>query len=250
MQGVLSLGHWGNPQVTSCHRGTIQGWTQSPSPTRQKHWVTFAKGRAPLPTEESPECDAKVDEVLWLPPPVWQTEKAPQGEANWSMGWPRDETETILQGWGRGQAGKYAATGPSPWPTAGWGGAISDLRWLAAPTNIDAKWPGALSNVPHGLDSIVHQTCSDAELVGGASGNPWSWGLSVVCQDSACLLWGAEGTQPGKWGWQWPHTSTLTPFNREILVLTIPGWVIWHSGLLTCPTTEHTVAYVRVLQYW
>ena len=71
------------PQVTPHQRSTVQGSTQSPSPTRQKHWVTFAEGRAPSLTEESPEHDALVDEAHQLPPPMWQTEEAPPNEANW-----------------------------------------------------------------------------------------------------------------------------------------------------------------------
>ena len=53
-----------------------------PSPTKQKHWMTFAKGRAPSPTKESPDSDARIDEAHWLPLPTWQTERAPHNEAN------------------------------------------------------------------------------------------------------------------------------------------------------------------------
>ena len=72
------------PQVTPSQRGTIWEQTQLPSPTRQKCCVTFTEGRAPLLTEESPKHNARVDEALWLPLPMWQTGKAPHEEANWS----------------------------------------------------------------------------------------------------------------------------------------------------------------------
>ena len=82
------------PQVTSHHRGTIWGWTQPPSPTRQKCCVTFAKGRAPSLTDERSECDARVDVAHQLPPLTWQTEEVPFKEADWLM--PRGEAGTIL----------------------------------------------------------------------------------------------------------------------------------------------------------
>ena len=51
----------GDPQVTFNHRGTIWLWTKSPSRTQQKHWVTFAEGRAPMSGKENQEGDARVD---------------------------------------------------------------------------------------------------------------------------------------------------------------------------------------------
>ena len=62
----------------------IQIWTQSPSPTWQKHWVTFTEGRAPLLGEESLERDARVDEAHWLLQLTWQTERALHAESDWS----------------------------------------------------------------------------------------------------------------------------------------------------------------------
>ena len=80
----------GNPWVTPKGHH-LEG--QSPSPTRQKCQVTFAKGRAPSLTEESPECNARVDEAHQLPLPMWQTEEVPHKEANWLR--PRGEAGTI-----------------------------------------------------------------------------------------------------------------------------------------------------------
>ena len=67
------------PRVTSHHRGTVWGQTQSPSPTRQKCWMTFAEGRVPLPTEES----GKWCQSRWSPPVTWQNERAPHYGVNW-----------------------------------------------------------------------------------------------------------------------------------------------------------------------
>ena len=62
---------------------------------RHRHWVTFADGRAPSSTDESLGHDARVDDALQLPPPMWLTEEVPQGGADCSMDLPRHETETI-----------------------------------------------------------------------------------------------------------------------------------------------------------
>ena len=110
----------GSPQVNSClgvkvdieffqHQSTSwvihtegapQEQTWSPSSTRQRHWVTFAKGRATLPGEsprhgarEHP-CDARAEMGYQLPPPMWQTEATPQEMADWLR--PREEAQTIL----------------------------------------------------------------------------------------------------------------------------------------------------------
>ena len=75
----------GNPKPEQkAHRGTIWGQTQSPSPTRQRHWVTFAEGRAPFPTEESLESYTRNTEAHWLPIPTWHTERAPHDKTDWS----------------------------------------------------------------------------------------------------------------------------------------------------------------------
>ena len=47
-----------------------------------------------MPANESPECDARVDEAIQLPLPTWQMEEAPNWETDWlSTG---EEAETIL----------------------------------------------------------------------------------------------------------------------------------------------------------
>ena len=71
-------------QVTSCSRGTVQGWAQSSSPSWQKQWVTFAEGRAPSLSKDSLKSNAEIDEAHHLPPPTWQTEKVPHDGADWS----------------------------------------------------------------------------------------------------------------------------------------------------------------------
>ena len=85
---------------TSCQRGTPQEWTQSPSSTRQKHWVTFAEGRVPLLGESLRhgvrEClhDAGTEMGYQVPPLMWQTEATPWEMADWSRPW--EEAPTIL----------------------------------------------------------------------------------------------------------------------------------------------------------
>ena len=70
--------------MTLCQRGTTQEWTQSPSSTRQRHWVTFTEGRVPSPegsqrhmVTECP-CDAKTEMGYQLHPPSWQMEATQQ----------------------------------------------------------------------------------------------------------------------------------------------------------------------------
>ena len=84
--------HWWMPQAIPHWRGTTQEWTQSPSPTRWRHQVTFSDKRAPS-LEESPKHDIKTDEAYPLPPPTWQTREAANKMANWLR--PREEARTI-----------------------------------------------------------------------------------------------------------------------------------------------------------
>ena len=58
-------------QGDSMLKGHCLRMTQSSSPTRQKPQVTFAEGRAPSLTGESPEHDARADEASQLPLPTW-----------------------------------------------------------------------------------------------------------------------------------------------------------------------------------
>ena len=73
-----------DPQVTSLHRGTVRGQSQSSSPSQQKQWVNFTEGRALLSSKDSLENDTRIDEVHQLPPPTWWIERAPNDGANWS----------------------------------------------------------------------------------------------------------------------------------------------------------------------
>ena len=71
-----SLGYQGgDPQAAVCcwkdshqqhpqWRGTVWGWTQSPSPAQQKWRMTFVEGKAPSPARGSPESD----EAYQMPP--------------------------------------------------------------------------------------------------------------------------------------------------------------------------------------
>ena len=94
-----SAGCWGDPQVTSCHgepeyragdlqatschRGTIWLWTQSPSPTQQKCQVTFAEGRAPMLGKKSLEREAGVDKAYQMLQPTWGTNGMMHNDSNW-----------------------------------------------------------------------------------------------------------------------------------------------------------------------
>ena len=46
--------------------------------------VTFTEGRTPLPSKESLENGARIEEAHQLPPPTWQTGWAPHDGADWS----------------------------------------------------------------------------------------------------------------------------------------------------------------------
>ena len=117
--------------------------------------MTSAKWRAPSLTEESLEHDATVDATHWLPPPMWQTEKAPHEEANWLRLREIKGQEDL-------ECPPIAEDPPPGTPE--WGRTIPGWCqggiWLATPTNINAQRPGALSPVPVSMD-----TCGDANLV-------------------------------------------------------------------------------------
>ena len=73
-----------DPQVTFHCGDTVWLWTQSPSPTWQKCWVTFAEGSTPVPGKESQERDVRVDKAYQLPWPTWGTEGMMHNDSNWS----------------------------------------------------------------------------------------------------------------------------------------------------------------------
>ena len=90
------------PQETFCCRGTVWGWAQSPSPTRQKWWVTSIEGRVPLPSKENPESDARIDEAHQLPTLTWWAGRVLHNGAGWSSpeedkGWEDLECPLLLE---------------------------------------------------------------------------------------------------------------------------------------------------------
>ena len=225
------------PQVTPCQRGTIWGWTQSPSPTRQKHWVTFTKGRALMLTEEP---------GMWCWS-GWHLPVAPINVADWGGATGRSWLVQVKgRGWdhpsqGRGRSGEFSATGTSPQTTPGWGGVIPSWhwggRWPAAPTNINAWRSRALSSVSVGRDRVACQTCPDVTLVEGTCEDPWPWWPPGVCQGcmppSRCLRHGT-----GWRGGQWSH-PTSAPIYWKVLFYATLRCKVQLSGLPTHPITPY-----------
>ena len=77
-----SLGHQEeDPQVMSCHGDTVRGWIQSPS--QQKRCLTFAEGRSPSSSEDSPVRDARIEEAHQSPLPTWGDERVPDDDFDW-----------------------------------------------------------------------------------------------------------------------------------------------------------------------
>ena len=137
--------YWQMPWATSCWRGSTAEWTWSPSSTRWRHQVTFAKERAPMP-EESPKHDAREDMAYRLPPPMWQTEEVPYKKANWLRPWEGWD----CPGWGECGSQMSPTTGaPSPTTPEWWGTLPSGcwgVRWPAA--NVDITPPSSMLKHP------------------------------------------------------------------------------------------------------
>ena len=99
------------------------------------------------------------------------------------------------------------------------------------------------SPVPHGVDRVACQTCPDTTLVGGTCEDPQPEGLPAVCQEGACLLWGAKRHAIRQSGWKMITHPTVTPFYWEILFPATERWEVRHSGLLTHSVTPHDCLY-------
>ena len=133
----------------------------------------------------------------------WGPPTAPD-MAEWGGAWRRGWLVMVSEGGGncphwRRRSRVSTASGTPPPGTPRWGRAIPSqlqgLRWTATPAN--SQGSEALSPVTCRVDQVAHPTCPNAKLVGGTGRDAWSWGLPAICQEGACLLWGAQGTTQG-----------------------------------------------------
>ena len=230
--------------------GTVWGWTQSPSSTRQKHQVTLVKERAPSLTEESQEHDARVDEALQLLLQMWQTEEAPFKEANWLR--PKGEAGMIL-------------------------------------AKVDENLECPLPLEPHLQELPVDEEPSLAGTEAGDSlplppiSTPEDPELSPLCQLD-WIVWHARHVEMPPWWWELvkipdhnnyqefaqkvhasfkmlkacnlakrvdnDHTPPLTHPSIGNYHFMPPANVRFGSQDYQLAQSHHTITYVRVLQYW
>ena len=120
-------------QVTSCWGGTTQEQTWSPSSTRQRCWVTFAKGRAPSPGESlrhagqgNAHMTLGQKWAISCPHHMWQTEATPQADG-WLVKTKRGGSNH--PSWRRCRSWVSPTTGTPPPATPGWGGALPSRHW-------------------------------------------------------------------------------------------------------------------------
>ena len=120
-----------------------------------------------MPTEESLEHDARVDEAHWLPPPMWQTEMAPHEEADW-----------LRPGEVKGDEVLEHPPPLKPHLQELQGGKEPSL----AGTKVGDDLPALLTSMPEDpepsphairLDVVMHQTCPDTTLVEGTCEGSW-----------------------------------------------------------------------------
>ena len=143
-------------------------------------------------TEESPECDARVDEAHQLPLPTWQIEKAPPKEANWSR--PSGEAGTV--------PAKEDEDLESPPPLEPH---LKQLLGEEEPSPVGSEVGDGLPPLPTSMseDPEPSPLCQLAwiewctrhvempPLVEGTHKDPWPQTLPGVCPEGACLLQGA-----------------------------------------------------------
>ena len=194
---------------------------------------------APLLTEESLECNTRVNKAHWLSPPTWQTEEVPPKEADRS--WPNGETwavpiegedqkcppplephlQELLGGEEPSPAGAKAGDAlpppltsmpkdpePSPLHHKEW------IEWHARHIPTPSWWE-ELVEIPGQKDYKLFARKVHASLKVPKACN-WAKGVDI------------------------DHTPTGTSLNREVPFPTTPRWPVWHSGLSTHPVTAHS----------
>ena len=201
--------------------------------------MTFAEGRAPLPTEESPEHDARVDEVHLLLPPMWQTVEAPFKEAIWLR--PRGEAGTMLA------EGDKDLESPPPLEPH-----LKQLLGEKEPSLVGAKvgdgLPPLLMSMPKDPEpSPLHQSVWIEWLARHVEMPPWWRELIKIPSykdyqefaQKVCATFEVPKVCNRVKRVDNYHTPIGTPFNWKIPFPAACQQEVWFSGLPTCPTTPY-----------
>ena len=226
-EGVLTAE---GPQTTSHQKGTVRGWAQPSSSSQQKWHVTFAEGRAPSSSEDSPERDARIDEAHQLPPPTWQDERVGNERSNWSRleaGEEEDlECPLLLKPYlqellgGEDLAGTEVPYDPEPSP-------LHQMDWI--------QWH------THQIEMLT-----------------WWTQLQEVSRDNACweFAWKVhvsfvvpKACNQAK-GVDNDYTPPLTHPSLGKYRFMLPPHLRFGSQDCWLAQSCQTLAYMRVLQYW
>ena len=162
--------------------------------------------------------------------------------------------------WGWGHGPNVLATTGAPSPVSPWVGTVHSSRcWCrrqppstitadaiitttttitsntiitTATTITTASWGSrALPPAHSQMDRVVCQVCPGSVLVGRGDASPRPHGLSGVCLEGACLLWGTCSMQPGKEGEKSLHTTCSASLNWQTSLPTTEGREVcqpWH----------------------
>ena len=168
---------------TSSLRSHLHSWnTKSPSPTWQKHQVTFAKGRASVSGKESPKRDAGVDKAYQMSWPTWGTEGVMHDNSDWS----------------RTEGGEEELKCPPPLKLY-----LQELLSGKVPTNFNTWWPQTFPHAKCRMDMVVCSTSRHSSLVVGSVRGPLPQTPPGICTKSMCIVSSAKCMKSFDGGRQW-----------------------------------------------